>query len=174
MERMEADESAAATRQGQCSTGIQASGRQAATLERGGNLTARELDVLRLLATDGGGNKELARRLGIRPETVKARLQEASRKLGVSTRTQAALWYRDHVAPDNWRGIGQVAGELVEHLRTPCVGSDVEDQQRRKTADGETREHAERAEHVGCRIQRGCDAAEINQDRTNHGLASSL
>jgi DNA-binding CsgD family transcriptional regulator len=51
-------------------------------------LTARELDVLRLLA-DGIPNREIARALGISEHTVKFHLAAVFGKLGASTRTDA-------------------------------------------------------------------------------------
>ena len=53
-------------------------------------LSPRELDVLREVAL-GCSNAEAARRLALRPETVKAYLRSASRKLGVHGRYQAVL-----------------------------------------------------------------------------------
>ena len=53
-------------------------------------LSPRELDVLREVAL-GCSNAEAARRLALRPETVKAYLRSASRKLGVHSRYQAVL-----------------------------------------------------------------------------------
>ena len=58
-------------------------------------LTAREREVLVLLGT-GLPNKAIARRLGISEATVKAHLTSIFSSLGVSDRTQAALWARDH------------------------------------------------------------------------------
>ena len=55
------------------------------------DLTSRELDVLALLA-DGLPNKVIARRLGIAEKTVKAHVTQIFQALGVSDRTQAALW----------------------------------------------------------------------------------
>ena len=54
------------------------------------DLSARELDVLRLLV-DGFTNKEMARRLNVGEETVKAHLKGVFIKLGVTDRTQAAI-----------------------------------------------------------------------------------
>jgi DNA-binding NarL/FixJ family response regulator len=54
-------------------------------------LTARELDVLRLVA-DGLPNKLIARRLEISEKTVKAHLTSTFQRIGVTDRTQAALW----------------------------------------------------------------------------------
>ncbi len=53
-------------------------------------LTARELDVLRLLAA-GYSNKEIARALKVSPSTVKNRLSVIFQKLGVTDRVAAAL-----------------------------------------------------------------------------------
>jgi DNA-binding CsgD family transcriptional regulator len=54
-------------------------------------LTQREREVVALVA-DGLTNKVIARRLGISEGTVKAHLGSAFRRIGVSGRTQAALW----------------------------------------------------------------------------------
>jgi DNA-binding NarL/FixJ family response regulator len=51
-------------------------------------LTARERDVLRLLA-DGHSNETIGRELFISPDTARTQLGAAMAKLGVSTRTQA-------------------------------------------------------------------------------------
>jgi two-component system, NarL family, response regulator LiaR len=53
-------------------------------------LTARELEVLRLIA-DGQGNKEVAKTLGISVSTVKFHVQDILEKLSASDRTQAAV-----------------------------------------------------------------------------------
>ncbi|HEY5013847.1 MAG TPA: LuxR C-terminal-related transcriptional regulator [Acidimicrobiia bacterium] len=54
--------------------------------------------MLRLLA-GGLANKQIARRLGIAERTVKAHLTSVFQQLGVTDRTQAALWAREHL-PD--------------------------------------------------------------------------
>jgi DNA-binding NarL/FixJ family response regulator len=54
-------------------------------------LTPREREVLALLA-DGLPNKLIARRLEISEKTVKAHLTNIFHRIGVSDRTQAALW----------------------------------------------------------------------------------
>jgi DNA-binding NarL/FixJ family response regulator len=54
-------------------------------------LTAREREVLEMLA-QGLPNKHISRRLGISEKTVKAHLTSIFRTIGVTDRTQAALW----------------------------------------------------------------------------------
>jgi NarL family two-component system response regulator LiaR len=54
-------------------------------------LTEREIDVLRLLA-QGQANKEIARNLTIGEKTVKTHVSNILAKLGVPSRTQAALY----------------------------------------------------------------------------------
>jgi DNA-binding NarL/FixJ family response regulator len=58
-------------------------------------LTQRESEVLRQL-THGLTNKEIALALGISYETVKEHIQHLLRKIGVSDRTQAAVWAVRH------------------------------------------------------------------------------
>jgi DNA-binding NarL/FixJ family response regulator len=55
------------------------------------DLTGRERDVLALVA-EGLPNKLIARRLAISEKTVKAHLTSAFHRIGVTDRTQAALW----------------------------------------------------------------------------------
>jgi DNA-binding NarL/FixJ family response regulator len=59
-------------------------------------LSTREEGVLRLVA-EGLANKQIARRLGIAERTVKAHLTNVFQRLGVTDRTQAALWAREHL-----------------------------------------------------------------------------
>ena len=54
-------------------------------------LTHRESEVLRQMA-QGLTNKEIAKMLGISYETVKEHVQHILRKIGVTDRTQAAVW----------------------------------------------------------------------------------
>ena len=54
-------------------------------------LTAREREVLALVA-EGLANKQIARRLGISEKTVKTHLTSVFQRIGVTDRTQAALW----------------------------------------------------------------------------------
>ena len=58
-------------------------------------LSERELEVLRCLSK-GLPNKLIARNLGISEKTVKAHLTRIFQQLGVTDRTQAALWAREH------------------------------------------------------------------------------
>lgn len=58
-------------------------------------LTPRQRDVLRLVAT-GSTNKEVARQLGISAKTVMHHLTVVFQVAGVRTRTEAAIWARDH------------------------------------------------------------------------------
>jgi DNA-binding NarL/FixJ family response regulator len=60
-------------------------------------LSAREIEVLRLVAR-GFANKQVGRALGITERTVKAHLGRVFREIGVSDRTSAAMWARDHLS----------------------------------------------------------------------------
>lgn len=60
------------------------------------SLTSREEEVL-LLVGQGLANKAIARRLGISDKTVKAHLTRVFAELGVTDRTQAALWASEHL-----------------------------------------------------------------------------
>ena len=57
-------------------------------------LSPREEDVLREIA-QGASNKEIARRLDIAETTVKIHVQHILRKLGLSSRVQAAVYASD-------------------------------------------------------------------------------
>jgi DNA-binding NarL/FixJ family response regulator len=54
-------------------------------------LTTRELDVVRLVG-EGKANKEIAAELEIGERTARTHVSNILRKLGLSSRTQAALW----------------------------------------------------------------------------------
>ena len=58
-------------------------------------LTARETDVLRLLG-EGYANKSIARALGISERTTRTHVSRILAKLGLTSRTQAALWVARH------------------------------------------------------------------------------
>ena len=59
--------------------------------QRDSELTPRELDVLRLVAT-GKPNKQIANELAISERTARTHVSRILRKLHLSSRTQAALW----------------------------------------------------------------------------------
>jgi DNA-binding NarL/FixJ family response regulator len=60
------------------------------------HLSERELDVLRCVG-QGLPNKLIARKLGISEKTVKAHLTRVFQQLGVTDRTQAALWAQERL-----------------------------------------------------------------------------
>ena len=60
-------------------------------ISRPGNLTDREIEVLRLMA-QGRSNREMATSLGITPKTVGHHVQHIYDKIGVSTRAAAAIF----------------------------------------------------------------------------------
>lgn len=59
--------------------------------QAGHELTPREREVLALVIA-GRRNKQIARRLGISEKTVKGHLTNLFQRIGVTDRTQAALW----------------------------------------------------------------------------------
>ena len=58
-------------------------------------LSPRELEIVRLIAR-GASNKEIGRELGIAETTVKIHVQHLLRKLGLSSRVQAAIYASEH------------------------------------------------------------------------------
>jgi DNA-binding NarL/FixJ family response regulator len=66
---------------------------------RTAELSSREREVLELVGA-GMANKQIARRLGISEKTVKSHLTNVYRHIGVSDRTQAAMWARSHGLAD--------------------------------------------------------------------------
>jgi DNA-binding NarL/FixJ family response regulator len=71
-------------------------------------LSPRERQVLRLVAR-GMANKQIGRALGITERTVKVHLGNAFRRIGVSDRTSAALWAREHLPSEDSDGAGRPA-----------------------------------------------------------------
>jgi DNA-binding NarL/FixJ family response regulator len=63
----------------------------AASAERPGGLTRRELEILQLVA-EGHSNAQLARMLWVTEQTVKFHLSNVYRKLEVANRTEASRW----------------------------------------------------------------------------------
>jgi DNA-binding NarL/FixJ family response regulator len=69
----------------------------AAGRSEGDRLSPREREVL-VLVSQGMANKQIARALGIAERTVKVHLNSVFRQIGVSDRTSAALWAREHLS----------------------------------------------------------------------------
>jgi DNA-binding CsgD family transcriptional regulator len=65
---------------------------------RGDRLTAREQEVLGLLAA-GNTTADIAARLGVAPATVKTHLTSVYKKISATNRVQAARYYLDHLVP---------------------------------------------------------------------------
>jgi HD-GYP domain-containing protein (c-di-GMP phosphodiesterase class II) len=74
---------------------VEAAGQRAPRLARPAGLTEREVEVVRLLA-GGLQTKQIARALGISAKTADRHIQNAYRKLGVSTRAAATLLAMEH------------------------------------------------------------------------------
>jgi HD-GYP domain-containing protein (c-di-GMP phosphodiesterase class II) len=74
---------------------IEIAGQQAPRLERPAGLTAREAEVVALLAR-GLQTKQVARALGISVKTADRHVQNAYRKIGVSSRAAATLFAMEH------------------------------------------------------------------------------
>jgi len=74
---------------------IEAAGQHAPRLERPAGLTEREAEVVALLAR-GLMTKQVARELGIATKTADTHVQNAYRKIGVSTRAGATLFAIQH------------------------------------------------------------------------------
>src|SRR6185295_15402633 len=64
-------------------------------VDRAGGLTAREVEILRLIAA-GSTNREVAASAFISEKTVSRHLANIFAKIGVTSRTAAAAWARDH------------------------------------------------------------------------------
>jgi two-component system, NarL family, nitrate/nitrite response regulator NarL len=79
-------------------------------------LTSREREILEQVAA-GRSNKQIAREFWLSEQTIKYHLTNVYRKLGVSSRTEAARFAYDHgLAGGNWSG-----GERNQH-QSPGVG----------------------------------------------------
>jgi DNA-binding NarL/FixJ family response regulator len=66
-------------------------------------LSPRELEVVRLLAR-GKSNKAIAIRLGISERTARTHVSNILRRLGLSSRTEAAVWAVEHGFAESDRG----------------------------------------------------------------------
>jgi DNA-binding NarL/FixJ family response regulator len=73
----------------------EAAGQTPPRVERPGGLTEREAEVIALLAR-GFQTKQVARALGISVKTADRHIQNAYRKVGVSTRAAATLFAMEH------------------------------------------------------------------------------
>jgi HD-GYP domain-containing protein (c-di-GMP phosphodiesterase class II) len=74
---------------------LAAAGHPSPSIERPAGLTQREIEVVRLLAR-GRQTKQVARTLGISVKTADYHIQNAYRKMGVSTRAGATLFAMQH------------------------------------------------------------------------------
>jgi DNA-binding NarL/FixJ family response regulator len=73
-------------------------------------MTGRELEVLRVVGA-GKANKEIAAELGISERTARTHVSNILSKLGLHSRTQAALWaVREGLVDAERRGGGADAG----------------------------------------------------------------
>lgn len=72
--------------------------RRSGTRSDGSRLTAKQIEVLRLVAA-GLPNRLVARRLDISEKTVKAHLTQIYAAIGVTDRVQAALWAQQNLTP---------------------------------------------------------------------------
>ncbi len=74
---------------------LEAAGQRAPRIERPAGLTEREVEVVAMLAR-GLQTKEVARALGISVKTADRHIQNAYRKIGVSSRAAATLFAMEH------------------------------------------------------------------------------
>lgn len=74
---------------------LAAAGQQSPSMERPAGLTEREAQVIGLVAR-GLQTKQVAHTLGISPKTADRHIQNAYRKIGVSTRAAATLYASEH------------------------------------------------------------------------------
>ena len=74
---------------------VESAGQRAPRIERPAGLTEREAEVVGMLAR-GLQTKQVARALGISVKTADRHIQNAYRKIGVSTRAAATLFAMEH------------------------------------------------------------------------------
>jgi HD-GYP domain-containing protein (c-di-GMP phosphodiesterase class II) len=92
---------------------IEAAGQPAPPVERPAGLTEREAEVVGLLAR-GLQTKQVARRLGIAVKTADRHIQNAYRKIGISTRAAATLFAMEH---------GLVAGQTSTDAQSEATSA---------------------------------------------------
>jgi DNA-binding NarL/FixJ family response regulator len=97
---------------------VEAAGQPAPPVERPAGLTEREAEVVGLLAR-GLQTKQVARKLGISIKTADRHIQNAYRKIGVSTRAAATLFAMEHGL---LRGRASVDPGRRPHPRTSPTG----------------------------------------------------
>lgn len=85
-------------------------------------LTARQLEIVRRLAS-GQSNKEIANDLELAPATVKVHVKSLLKTLGLSNRTQAAIWAVNSGLVDRPEAMEKAAGDLQ---REPLPAREVE------------------------------------------------
>jgi DNA-binding NarL/FixJ family response regulator len=82
-------------------------------------LTSREAEVLEALARTGASNRQIATRLFMSEQTVKAHLGNIFRKLHVRTRTEAVIvaWSTGVVEIDSTAdGVGRASERTLERI----------------------------------------------------------
>jgi DNA-binding NarL/FixJ family response regulator len=82
-------------------------------------LTSREAEVLEALARTGASNRQIAIRLFMSEQTVKAHMGNIFRKLRVRTRTEAVIvvWSTGVVEIDSTAdGTGRLEGRTLERI----------------------------------------------------------
>lgn len=76
-----------------------------------GPLTERETEIV-LLSAEGHRQESLCNQLEMKPDTVKAHLNNIFRKLGFNSTLEVVAWYYKN----NWQPIGDVQGRLQQIL----------------------------------------------------------